>query len=282
MKEISAYSRFWPAVKLAVTFLGIIVAISQFTAARQSKSLAFSLIARSLIVNSPQAGLGELEVSYRGEKIQKLESLTVRFENTGNIRINTRDFERPVKVIFGYQSQIVSAKLSDASPPGLRPKISTAANVVRIEPLMLNPKDRFALTVFVSGATGVPVVDARISGIREVTYSDRRPSRNILLARLFGIAAVMASTALYFYIAAFIWFGHRRGVMSLPLGRDSLMLEYVSLLNVIIWCVLIFDATDLFASRAFEYVGLIFLVCTLAVFLARRRVNTLSPVGAAN
>ena len=78
MKKTVRYRSF-AVTSLIIASFAVIVPIILFLAGNRSKSLSFSLIARSPIVNFPQAGLGELEVSYRGEKIQSVQSITVLF-----------------------------------------------------------------------------------------------------------------------------------------------------------------------------------------------------------
>jgi hypothetical protein len=164
--------------QLVGTYLAVAVGISGVYYGLQSKGLSFSVVARSPLVDVSQQPLADLKVTYKNKNIERVESLSLQFENSGNVSINAQDFEKPMEVVLDKGCRVLRAEVADASPPTLKPKISSAATIVAIAPLLLNANDRFTLTVVVSGDSGVPKLDARISGIREVTTVDRRQNAN--------------------------------------------------------------------------------------------------------
>ena len=146
------------SLAVASLVLAVIVPVAVYLAARQSKSLSFTVVARSPLVDVSQPQIADLEVSYRGEKIQRVESVTLLFENSGNVSIAPHDFEngKPMQVILEKDCRVLSAEVAQTSPSSLKPKVSANSTGVAIEPLLLNAHDRFALTVVVSGSAGVP------------------------------------------------------------------------------------------------------------------------------
>ena len=68
------------SLAVAALVLAVIVPVTLFLVGRQSKSLSFTLVARSPLVDVSQPQIADLEVSYRGEKIQRVESVTLLFE----------------------------------------------------------------------------------------------------------------------------------------------------------------------------------------------------------
>jgi hypothetical protein len=216
------------SLAVAALAVAVIVPIALFLVGRQSKSLSFSAVARSPLVDVSKPQLTDLEVSYRGEKIQKVESLTLQFENSGNVSVTPSDFEKPMVVILGKDCRVLSAEVADTSPSSLKPKVSANSAGVSIEPLLLNAHDRFALTVVVSGSAGVPQPYARISGIREVTTIDGQASdlkrTGIFICILFLIGSCLGQ-----YLGGLNW-----SLATLPLILPSADLRVGSMLVAIL------------------------------------------------
>jgi len=200
------------AVTIILMSLAVIVPVGLYLTGLQSKSLSFSVLARSPLVDVSLHRLADLEVSYRGEKVQKVESLTLQFENSGNVPINAQDFEKPMEVVFEKDSHILSAEVANASPSNLKPTVSLSVASIAIAPLLLNANDRFALTIVVSGSVGTPRPNARISGIGEITTLADQDSKQ--LGRILAVAAwgVIVMT-LVPYMFGLAWFGRSRSLI---------------------------------------------------------------------
>jgi hypothetical protein len=216
------------SLAVAALVLAVIVPVTLYVAARQSKSLSFTVVARSPLVDVSQPQLANLEVSYRGEKIQKVESLTLLFENSGNVSIGPRDFENPMEVILGKDCRVLSAELANTSPPSIKPKVSHSDTGIAIAPLLLNANDRFALTIVVAGNVGIPLLDARVAGISEIATVDRQAPK-LKLTVLFICILFLIGSCLGQYLGGLNW-----SLATLPLILPSADLRVGSMLVAIL------------------------------------------------
>jgi hypothetical protein len=130
------------------------------------------------------------------------------------------------------------------------------------------------LTIVVSGDAGVPMANARISGIREVTTVDRQQTPNYWRKVLLNGLASLMVTAPYCYLLGFVWFRGPQRIISLPLPDIGGILILVWLLMGSIWVNGALGA-DLPTLDLFACFGVAFLVCMPLFFLARKRAKTM-------
>lgn len=138
-------------------------------------------------------------MSLRGEKLQRVESLTVQFENTGSVPIERRDFDGDIVVSFNGADQLAVA-LAATEPTFLSPSFDVEDEGVAISPLLMNPGDRFVLTFLFSGNVEGPIVSARISGIRRLTALDPPSDKSHQRSLMLRVGAVSA-----FLIYMYLW-----------------------------------------------------------------------------
>lgn len=127
--------------------------------------------------------------------------VTLRLRNSGNTPILPTDFDGPIEVVFEDSGALLEVNLDEAEPSHLAPLITTDEQTVLIEPLLLNPRDGFVLTMLSDRATE-PMVRARIAGIaqpsRESTTFERRRRkrsrelRTVLVMLVFVLVGYLA------------------------------------------------------------------------------------------
>ena len=138
---------------LGATFAGlaVLVAIAIFYFSLRSKELSFGVVARSTLVDLTEARLADFQVVFKGEEVERVESLTVRFENSGSLPIEAGNFEVPLVVKLRKGSRILVASVAERTPEDLSPSISTEGNELSIEALLLNRGDSFSISLVIDG-----------------------------------------------------------------------------------------------------------------------------------
>lgn len=131
------------------------------------------------LVNSISGTPNDLTISYAGQLVADVELIQVIFRNTGDIAIRRSDFDQPIRVSVSA-ARFLGATVSATSPANLPLSIGTPANegAVRIEPLLLNPGDRFTVSLVVSGRSPRISVAGRIADIPQIRNApDLLPSQ---------------------------------------------------------------------------------------------------------
>lgn len=94
--------------------------------------------------------------------------INLKFYNSGNVPIESSDFERLLSVDFGSNSKILSADIKDTKPQNLEIEYESSGGVLEFDPVLLNSKDSFSVKALVSDYQGVLDVDARIVGVNNI------------------------------------------------------------------------------------------------------------------
>jgi hypothetical protein len=194
-----------------LTLLSPIVAVVLYLLSGHRYDLSTELLAVSHVVDvGPERPAG-LAVALNGRSIETLDSVSVRVSNSGNAPLRSTDFEEPLLFEYGPDAEVVSAAIADALPLGLDPRVGTEGGKVRIQPLLLNPGDRFTLNALVTGRWNGPIFLARVAGVNPSGPVEPRVSLPLADAELAFIFLI-----LYFYIAFVAVNGGIRAFTLLP------------------------------------------------------------------
>jgi hypothetical protein len=154
-------------VAIVSPILAIIVSIGVYFAQVQKKVISYEIISVSDLLNTEYSVSEDIKIFFSDKRVKKLFIASVRVTNSGDIPIKRDDFESNIKLDLGEKSEVLKVDIPEKNPPNLIPKILSTANIVEIEPLLLNPGDTFVIQVFASGKKEMPKFDARIIGIKE-------------------------------------------------------------------------------------------------------------------
>lgn len=179
--------------------LGPATAVVLFALTITSKELSFGLVTRSSLVDISQPSLSGFVLAFQGEPLDRADSLTVRFANSGDTPIEPGDFEDRMTIDLTPSSRVLSATLEQSNPDGVKPTLSVDGHQLFIEPLLLNPGDTFSVTLVVAGDSGDPTLNARISGVSRVRTLASERDLQVSVGLLLAGAGVLALLG-YFYL----------------------------------------------------------------------------------
>jgi hypothetical protein len=162
----------WTTLARWVGLAGPIVAITLFFAGGQSKALSVETVSRATVADLTDPALSALKLTYQDAPVNQVTTVTLELANTGTRPIERVDFERPLAVHFADQKCLLAVTVGEKDPPNLDPQLVHDLSSATIAPMLLNPGDRFRLTLHLRGPFSEPTVDARISGIEHVTRGE--------------------------------------------------------------------------------------------------------------
>lgn len=171
-------------------FVGVILAILVpligwwFGARKKEKSLSYeNPVILSLLFISEEVR-NRISIWYKGRIIENLYVIVVTLYNDGREPILPEEFIEPVRFLLPKGSNILSAEVTDTTPPELKPRIkfSIEPEKITITPTLLNQNDAVTIKMLVENKNTLlePIqqhselkVDARIVGVSKIPKKDR-------------------------------------------------------------------------------------------------------------
>lgn len=262
-------------IAITLAALAVIIPIALFILDLRTKEISIGVIARSPLVGVDDADLHGFEVLFKGETIDQVESLTLRFENSGDVPIEIGDYDGDIVIKFAEATSILSTALSGVTPESLTPGISSDANVLSVRPLLLNPGDQFLVSLFASGEPSAPEIIARIKGIQRVSLIPQKERRELHRNILKGGVGVLG-VLLYFYLAGLLLFSERGAAKPRMVPRlDGVAVVLVAAIPGITLLVTTGYDVGLSSYQLFGAVMGVVLPGSYAMVVARRRVRQL-------
>ena len=155
----------WSVISAIATVISLFIPfIILYFSSRATKELTVETVSISVPVDLSDPRLSSLKLTYKNVSVDRLTVATIEVDD-GSQPIEQKDFERPVTLRFQNPADVLAATLSGKHPDDLHPTITTDSNGISITPLLLNPGDKFRITVQTRGIFTEPKIEARISGL---------------------------------------------------------------------------------------------------------------------
>jgi hypothetical protein len=205
----------WVVVSALAAIAALIIPIVLFAVGRQSKALAVETISRATVADLTDPALSLLRLTYNAHPVNQVTMVTIEVANRGTRPVEPRDFECPIVIHFEVPDSLLAVTLGEKDPRNLAPQIMSDASSITIAPMLLNPGDRFRLTLLLRGGFSEPTVDSRISGIRSISrgvFREVNLRPRIVLSMVLGLLAILC----YIYLYAFMCPIRQRFVTPIP------------------------------------------------------------------
>ena len=110
---------------------------------RKRKSLAYDMVTDSSLIVG-EAIKPEVDILFRGEKVEDVHLLEVKIINDGNEHVKEEDYKKPITFEFNSDAEIMDMSAEKRSSSSIQISFNLQAqNVVEIIPNLLNKKDWF-------------------------------------------------------------------------------------------------------------------------------------------
>jgi len=199
MTTITFDWKFFATLLAAVA--GVVVPILLWQFDISSRSLSVRLV--SSVALQPETGpsVQDIQIVLAGVKIESPYLSTLELTNDGSKPISASDFEGSIEVRLNKDSQVVRARISSSQPSNIPAALSTDKNVVKLQPLLLNPKDTLTFAIITSGGPPIFEPQARIAGVSKILYEDSTTKNSGWKRAIFLLPLSLLSFVLYMFFA---------------------------------------------------------------------------------
>jgi hypothetical protein len=172
--------------------IGVLVAVLLFFGSlwwtRSIKAVSYEVVSQTPLVSLQDSAARQLQVLYNGQPVADVSLIVLRVQNTGNEPIPTVDYEKPITFQFGEGAQVLSAEITEMTPPNLGASVRLTPNSVELAPTLLNSEDTLLVKALISGSAIKVTADARIVGVRELLVRQVDPNPLTTYIIMVGIA----------------------------------------------------------------------------------------------
>jgi len=163
---------------VALTILSVVGPIIVYLKQRVRKSIQFKIVSRTALFNVREEMKKELEIMYRGRKIEDAQLVLIEISNTGNIQIEEKDYIKPISFDFGEKAQVLTAEVIRMNPEELQASTTIDKGTISLMPVLTNAGDSFTLKIIVSGLGEVIKPSSRISGVKHLEEAEPPMNRS--------------------------------------------------------------------------------------------------------
>lgn len=171
-------------------FLALVVTVGLFFFFQyQRKELSYEITATPLLSVGEEVR-DRLRISFDNRPVEDATLVLVRLFNSGNTPIARSDFDTNLAIAFGDSAEILDWEILSVVPIDLSPVITATSTRITLQPLLLNGGDEVVVKAILTGYAAEPVIQARVSGVKEATRFDSKTVSNIRLGVIVIISFV--------------------------------------------------------------------------------------------
>ncbi len=184
-----------------IGLFAIIVAVAIYLLQRTRKALQYEVRSFLPLVNTGNKNEEKLKILFDGKLVLGAYWAVVRIINSGNVPIESRDFDRPVMISLGEKTRILSTEIAGTDPDNLQPSVIIHGTKIELMPLLLNGGDWIEIQVLASEPEHMPKVEGRVVGVRQIKLSGGERNATVfrlLLALFIALQLIFLSIVLAF------------------------------------------------------------------------------------
>jgi hypothetical protein len=185
-------------IALAVGVAAILVSIWVYRRSKQRRGLAceFADIVSPIEIKAGRALEGDIEILYSGRGVQNLFIVRAKLKNIGNLAIRKSDVFEPVTFAFQPDAQLLRQPRVIEAPDNFKldwnmPEAGTPhqRNIISLQFNLFNPGEELTLEFLCTGRGQLPMITARIEGVRRIRLLDS-VERHLRERALLGMVVV--------------------------------------------------------------------------------------------
>jgi hypothetical protein len=161
----------WTFISASLTLLSMFAGVIYFFIQKKKKIIGYKIISNFPLfsIHDKKMADDKLSIRYDGKDISNLHICTIEVSNKGNMSIESKDFEEPLKVSFGDQSNLINTEIIKTAPSEFKPKLKVDNDSFELAPCLLNPGDRFLVKIILQNFDLKKFkISARISGVKNI------------------------------------------------------------------------------------------------------------------
>lgn len=180
------------SLTLLVTIISVVISVWIWRADLGSRSLQVRIASQVSLQPDNVGTISGLQVAVDGVSLKSPYLSVLELSNDGDKPIPSADFEAPLEIRLADGSIVARAQVTETKPKDIEASLSWEAQVLKVKPLLLNPKDVITISVLTSGKKPEFAARARIAGISAVPINENTGKFSRLQkAALFFFAALL-------------------------------------------------------------------------------------------
>lgn len=176
-------------LELFFSIAAIVVSFAIYQWQRQRRALTYHVKSAYPLLKSTEELQGRLIVQVDGVAVRNIDLMFIEVQNSGNHPISRTDFDVPFAIVFEPPAHIISAVVDAEAPDNLGVALEVEEKKVILNPMLLNPGDKFTLKLLLSSDSGKYAVLGRVVGVKEI--SESRPRDSYGWVAFLGLALVL-------------------------------------------------------------------------------------------
>ncbi|MFW6749919.1 hypothetical protein ACKUG4_04415 [Pseudomonas glycinae] len=200
-----------------LTFTGILAPFV-WQSSHDARSISVKLLASTTLQPGAQAGIKDLQVTLNGRRIDDPYLSLFEVVNDGSKSILPGEFETPIELVPLGDAVVVTAQITTTFPKGITAKVSTEDKRVMIAPYLSNSEDSVFVTVITSGGQPTFGAQARIAGVKQISYIDSSVPQSSEMKLVIKVAGAFYLAVMYFLFAMA---AGRNIILSRPLAYST-------------------------------------------------------------
>ena len=172
----------WQFIGALFTIIAVIFTVLFFKMQHRHKALSYKILSYTPLVIKDVIG-EKLQILFEGKPVEDVYLSIIKIYNSGNTPIVSNDYERPINLYFGENSQILTNEVIEKNPDNLEVTTHIEGTKVMVDPLLLNKKDCITLKIIFSQSdesiNNINIY-GRIVGVKEI----KEITENIFLIRI--------------------------------------------------------------------------------------------------
>jgi hypothetical protein len=190
----------WQFVGAALALAAIFLSVLFFLWQRNKKEIRYDLVYITSLFSANEGIKKRLKVYLDDNIVSSFDLITIRVYNSGNVPILKSDYDEPIRFTFEETVQIYAAEVAETKPSGIPVTLSKNANVVTLNPFLMNREDSILVKIWATSDNKIQGVDitGRISGVKDLIGPEDRSSFSYAMKSIIsymGHVAIMALVA---------------------------------------------------------------------------------------
>ena len=172
MNTLRKYS--WQLVSTLLALITIFATYNVFFLSKPNKEIQVIVERPVSLVDVKPEAIQDIQVSYKGEPVNKVYLLQIQIVNAGNLPIADTDYSRPISFTFSPKYKLADATVTSSEPARIGMSVSkTSEQTALVSETLLNPGDKVSVSFILIGNDNDTEpnkfdIDGRILGVKEI------------------------------------------------------------------------------------------------------------------
>lgn len=183
-------------IGICLSFLAVLIPAWFSISQNKTKSLDIKINNITPLIENGSGDLEDIVITYGGVKIDNPYSSVIEISNSGNLPIEKQDYEKPIEITVGKNTNVIKANISETIPKGISSNVTFDKNKILVHSALLNPEDKVVIDVLTGTGSPAFAASGRISGIKSVSVTGKSNKKTkIIMEVLLVISALISLTA---------------------------------------------------------------------------------------